>query len=136
MLGMHPSWHRKSQTGFKNLHYIFWCHPLALPEAPAPGALTEGTGALVPLPPAASPSGKVTVTQPGSMAGTSWSAVAVAESGPWLEKQMQDGLSLGVGEGAGSEDRLRAGVWREKGIFGRGGLISRLDPCGAGMSGR
>lgn len=55
-------------------------------------------------------SGKVTVTQPGSAAGMSCSATAVAESRLWLEKQMQDGLSLGVGKGTGGEDGLRSGV--------------------------
>lgn len=45
--------------------------------------------------------GKATVTQPGSAAGRGCSATLAAESRPWLEKQMQDGLSLGVGEGTG-----------------------------------
>lgn len=54
--------------------------------------------------------GKVTVTQLGSAARTSCSASAVAKSRLWLEKQMQDGLSLGVGKGTGGEDGLRSGV--------------------------
>lgn len=60
---------------------------------------------------------KVTVTQPDSAAGMSCSAAVVAKSRPWLEKQMQDGLSLSVGEGTGAEDGLRAGVCQGKGYF-------------------
>lgn len=45
------------------------------------------------------------------------SAVVVVESRLWLEKQMQDGLSLGVREGRGREDGLRAGVCQGKGYF-------------------
>lgn len=43
--------------------------------------------------------GKLTVTQPHSMAGVSCSAVVVAKSSPWLERQVQDGLSIRVTTG-------------------------------------
>lgn len=43
--------------------------------------------------------------------------VVVAKSRPWLEKQMQDRLSFGAGEGTGAEDGLRAGESQGKGYF-------------------
>jgi len=61
--------------------------------------------------------GKVTVTCPGSAAGTSCSAAVVAESRRWLEKQTQDGVCLRGGEGTEGEDGQRAGACRGKAYF-------------------